>query len=216
MFYNNGIVFALLYFDGLSIGWKLSNELLQKVYPTKSELIHSLAFAYGYILFNTVIGIPINWYSQFVIEQTHGFNKQTYGTFISDIFKTLFLWFVLGMPFLAGFLKVVFWAGKDFAFYLYSFVFVCQIFFLLLFPTFIQPLFNKFTPLEEGSLKKKIEALAKSLKFPLTKLFVVDGSKRSSHSNAYFFGFFNNKRIVLFDTLIEKASEEEIVAVLGI
>lgn len=86
---------------------------------------------------------------------------------------------------------------------------------MMIFPSFIQPLFNKFTPLEDGSLKKKIDALAVRLEFPLKKLFVVDGSKRSSHSNAYFFGFFNNKRIVIFDTLIEKSSEEEVVAVLA-
>ena len=77
------------------------------------------------------------------------------------------------------------------------------------------PLFNKFTPLEEGVLRTRIEALASSLAFPLTKLFVCDGSKRSSHSNAYFFGFFNSKRIVLFDTLLEQATNDEIVAILG-
>jgi STE24 endopeptidase len=90
-----------------------------------------------------------------------------------------------------------------------------QMFFMMIFPTFIQPLFNKFTPLPEGSLRKKIEALAKRLKFPLYKLFVVDGSKRSAHSNAYFFGFFNNKRIVIYDTLINTSTEEEVVAVLA-
>ena len=86
---------------------------------------------------------------------------------------------------------------------------------ITIFPTFIQPLFNKFTPLEEGSLKTKIEALAARISFPLTKLFVVDGSKRSSHSNAYFYGFFKNKRIVLFDTLLKDATEDEILAVLA-
>lgn len=86
---------------------------------------------------------------------------------------------------------------------------------MMIFPSFIQPLFNKFTPLPEGSLRKKIEALAIRLKFPLKKLFVVDGSKRSSHSNAYFFGFFNNKRIVIYDTLIEQSTEDEVVAVLA-
>lgn len=90
-----------------------------------------------------------------------------------------------------------------------------QLFFVMIFPTFIQPLFNKFTPLPKGSLRTKIEALAAKLKFPLKKLFVVDGSKRSSHSNAYFYGFFNNKRIVIFDTLIDQSTEEEVVAVLA-
>ncbi|KAJ9081521.1 zinc metalloprotease [Entomophthora muscae] len=86
---------------------------------------------------------------------------------------------------------------------------------ITIFPTFIQPLFNKFSPLEDGPLKDQIEALAKSVEFPLTKLYVIDGSKRSSHSNAYFFGLFKNKRIVLFDTLLDDSTQEEILAILG-
>lgn len=90
-----------------------------------------------------------------------------------------------------------------------------QLVMITIFPTFIQPLFNKFSPLEDGPLKDQIEALAKSVEFPLTKLYVIDGSKRSSHSNAYFFGLFKNKRIVLFDTLLEDSTHEEILAILG-
>ncbi len=86
---------------------------------------------------------------------------------------------------------------------------------ITIYPTLIQPLFNTFTPLGDGSLKKKIEALATKVSFPLTKVFVIDGSRRSSHSNAYFYGFFKNKRIVLFDTLIEQTNEEEICGVLA-
>ena len=85
-----------------------------------------------------------------------------------------------------------------------------QLFMLTVFPTVIQPLFNKYTPLEEGALREAIEALAASQKFPLKKLFVVDGSTRSAHSNAYMYGFFNNKRIVLYDTLVEHASQEQV------
>lgn len=86
---------------------------------------------------------------------------------------------------------------------------------ILIYPTFIQPLFNKFTPLPEGSLKTKIDALAARINFPLKKIFVIDGSKRSAHSNAYFFGFFKNKRIVLYDTLLETSEEDEVCGVLG-
>ena len=82
-------------------------------------------------------------------------------------------------------------------------------------PTFIMPLFNKYEPLPDGSLKDQINSLADKIKFPLTKLFVVDGSKRSGHSNAYMFGFRNNKRIVLYDTLISQVTEEELCAILG-
>jgi STE24 endopeptidase len=86
---------------------------------------------------------------------------------------------------------------------------------ITIYPTWIQPLFNKFTPLPEGQLRTKIEALAARIQFPLTKLYVIDGSRRSNHSNAYFFGFYKNKRIVLFDTLLEHSTEEEVCAVLG-
>jgi STE24 endopeptidase len=158
----------------------------------------------------------------FIVEQKHGFNKLTLGnnwpyagTFTADIFKTLFLILILGMPALAAFLKIIQWAGDSFTFYVFIFMVCFQAFFLLIFPVFIQPFFNNFTPLEDGSLKTKIDQLASKLDFPLKKIFVVDGSRRSNHSNAYFFGFFNNKRIVLFDTLIEKNTEDEIVAVLA-
>ena len=90
-----------------------------------------------------------------------------------------------------------------------------QLIMVSLYPTFIQPLFNKFEPLPEGELRTMIEALASRIHFPLTKLFVVDGSKRSGHSNAYFYGFFKNKRIVLFDTLLDHSDNDEICAVLG-
>ncbi|KAH9271840.1 hypothetical protein BASA83_005942 [Batrachochytrium salamandrivorans] len=86
---------------------------------------------------------------------------------------------------------------------------------MIAYPTFIQPLFNKFDSLPDGELKVKIDALAKSVEFPLTKVFVVDGSKRSSHSNAYFFGLFKNKRIVIFDTLLEQATHNEVLAILA-
>jgi STE24 endopeptidase len=86
---------------------------------------------------------------------------------------------------------------------------------ITIYPTVIQPLFNKLTPLEDGELKSQIEALASRINFPLKKLFVIDGSKRSSHSNAYFFGFGKNKRIVLFDTLLDHSTQEEVCAVLG-
>jgi STE24 endopeptidase len=164
---------------------------------------------------NNVLNIPLSLYSTFVVEAKHGMNKTTIGTFITDQITMLALTLGLGMPVLAGFLWTVQWAGEDFAFYVWLFMVGFQIFFIIIFPTVIQPLFNKFTPLADGSLKTKINALAARLKFPLKKLYVVDGSKRSAHSNAYFFGFFNHKRIVIYDTLIEKSSEEEVVAVLA-
>ena len=95
------------------------------------------------------------------------------------------------------------------------FSFLFQIFILAIYPSVIQPMFNTFTNLPENSLKEKIELLAKRIEFPLQKIFVIDGSKRSSHSNAYFFGFWKNKRIVLFDTILTQCNEEEILAIVG-
>ncbi|KAH3898841.1 M48 family metallopeptidase SCDLUD_005179 [Saccharomycodes ludwigii] len=104
----------------------------------------------------------------------------------------------------------------NFIYYIMGFIAILQVLMILLVPTVILPLFNKFTPLEDGELKTKIEDLARKLKFPLDKIFVVDGSKRSSHSNAYFTGLpFFKQRIVIFDTLIEQSSVDEVVAVLG-
>jgi STE24 endopeptidase len=129
--------------------------------------------------------------------------------------KTIALCGVIGGPVLAGFLYIIDWAGESFFFYVWAFMCGFTLFINTIFPTLIQPLFNTFKSLEEGELKNKINALAKKISFPLSKIFVIDGSKRSSHSNAYFYGLWNDKRIVIFDTLLEHSSHEEIIAVLG-
>ncbi|KAJ3359514.1 CAAX prenyl protease 1 [Kappamyces sp. JEL0680] len=212
-----GQIVAAIHYDFFPYLWRESRVALATFASvTKpSEIVHSIAFASILILINTVFNIPLSLYSTFVVEARHNMNKTTIGTFVTDQITTLLLVLGIGMPVLAGFLAVVQWAGDDFAFYVWSFMVVFQLFFMMIFPSFIQPLFNKFTPLADGSLRTKIEALAKRLKFPLKKLFVVDGSKRSAHSNAYFYGFFNNKRIVIYDTLIDNSTEEEVVAVLA-
>merc|ERR1712179_616253 len=101
--------------------------------------------------------------------------------------------------------KIIQWGGTYFFVYLWGFVTVFSLFMLIVYPEFIAPLFDKYTPLPEGELRTEIEQLAASIEFPLYKLFVVEGSKRSSHSNAYFYGFFKFKRIVLFDALLEES-----------
>lgn len=151
-----------------------------------------------------------------MIEQRHGFNNQTFGLYVVDLIKTYILTGVIGLPLISGMLWVIKSTGDQFYFYLWLFMLIFQLIMLTIYPTLIQPLFNKVEPLSDGELKQKIESLAKSLNFPLSKLYVIDGSKRSNHSNAYFYGFFNNKRIVLFDTLISQMdSDEQILAVLG-
>lgn len=121
----------------------------------------------------------------------------------------------LGSPVLAGFLKIVSYFGGNFFYYLWLFILGVQTFLVTVYPIFILPMFNKLTPLEDGKLKSEIEALATRLNFPLKHLYVIDGSKRSAHSNAYFYGLPWSKQIVIYDTLIEKSEISEVVAVLA-
>lgn len=164
---------------------------------------------------DTLISLPFSLYHTFVLEQKHGFNKQTVGLFVLDFIKSTLLGLVLGPPIVAGFTWILQRTSAYMPLYLWAFFFGLQIFFMTIYPIFIAPLFNKFSPLEQGTLRSAIEELAGSLKFPLTKLFVVDGSTRSAHSNAYMYGFFKNKRIVLYDTLIDQCKENQVVAVLA-
>lgn len=194
--------------------WNYSGELCIKYLKNRSEIYQSLIYLGFMILIGKLQSLPFELYSTFVIERKHGFNKQTLGLFVSDMIKGFLLQAILGSPFVAAFIWVVRRFGDNFYLAVWLLVFSFQMFIMLIFPTFIQPLFNKFESLPEGSLRTKIEALARKLSFPLSQIFVMDGSKRSSHSNAYFFGFFT-KRIVLFDTLIQQNSEDEICAVLG-
>jgi len=135
--------------------------------------------------------------------------------FVTDKIKSLLLTFVIGGPFMALLLKIIKWGGEFFYLYVWAFMFVFSVFMMTIVPIVIMPLFNKYEPLPDGDLKDKIYKVAGSLDFPLTKLFVMDGSKRSSHSNAFMFGWFSNKRIVLFDTLLEQVRDDEILAILG-
>ena len=194
--------------------WTCSGDLAIKYLGNRSEISQSLIFLGVNVVIGKIQSLPFEIYMTFVIEKRHGFNKQTVGLFFSDMVKSLILQAVLGGPFVAAFIWVVRRFGDNFYLAVWLLVFTFQMFMMLIFPTFIQPLFNKFESLPAGSLRTKIEELARKLSFPLSQVFVMDGSKRSSHSNAYFFGFFT-KRIVLFDTLIQQNSEDELCAVLG-
>jgi STE24 endopeptidase len=200
----------------LPLAWDKSGELLHKFMGTEGEIAQSLVFVTLTTLVSTVIGLPWSLYSNFVIEERHGFNKQTLILFLTDQLKGLAVGAVIGVPLIAGFLKIIHWAGDSFVWYVWTFMMVVQISLVILFPILIQPLFNKFSDLPSGDLRDKIVELAKKVGYPSKKLFVVDGSKRSSHSNAYATGFFERfKRIVIFDTLIEQSTTEEVCAVVG-
>jgi len=137
----------------------------------------------------------------------------TYGLYFSDMLKSELLSMAFMGPLIPGLIKLIRWGGSRFHLYVWAATQSLTFAFMWIYPNFIQPLFNKFEPLKDEELKLKIEDLAKEEEFPLTNLFQVDGSKRSAHSNAYFFGFWKNKRIVIYDTLLT-LSHEQILAVL--
>jgi STE24 endopeptidase len=204
------IVFLLLGF--LPYMWDKAAAIVGK---DSSEIRISLMFLVLVTLVGMVTSLPFELYSTFRIEKKHGFNKQTIGLFFSDKVKSLLLSFLIGGPFTALLLKIIHWGGEYFYLYVWAFLFVFSVIMMTVYPVLIMPLFNKYEPLPDGKLKESIYALADRLKYPLTKLFVMDGSKRSSHSNAFIIGFGRNKRIVLFDTLLQQVKDKEILGILG-
>ena len=167
------------------------------------------------ILARSAISLPFSIYSTFAIEERYGFNKTTPKTFILDLIKGTALGIVIGGAVLAGVLYFFEYSGPYAWLYCWIAVTLFSLVMQFIAPTWIMPLFNKFTPLEEGDLRSAIMDYARSVKYPLENLFVMDGSKRSSKSNAFFTGFGKHKRIALFDTLIENQTVPEIVAVLA-
>jgi STE24 endopeptidase len=167
------------------------------------------------ILVRSILSLPFSIYATFVIEERFGFNKTTVKTFITDILKGLLLGVILGAPLLFGILALFEYAGEYAWLYCWMAATIFVLFVQFIAPTWIMPLFNKFTPLETGELKEAILSYAQSVKFSLRDVYVMDGSKRSSKSNAFFTGFGKNKRIALFDTLIPKHTIPELVSVLA-
>ena len=208
---------AFIHFDVLPKMWSWAGDLLLRFAPAgfRGEISQSIVFVLAFVLLNQALSLPSSLYHTFVLEERYGFNKQTPKIFAMDIVKSNLLTFVLAPPILSGFLAIIQRTGNQFFFYLWAFAAGLQVFMITIYPIAILPLFNKLSPLEEGELKDKVEALAKRLEFPLHELYVIDGSKRSAHSNAYFFGLPWKKHIVIYDTLIEKSEASEVTAVLA-
>lgn len=208
---------AFLMLGFLPFAWDLSCQLGEQFFGWSQgeEIKISLIFLFVTSIVGTITSLPFEIYSTFQIERKHGFNKMTPELFVSDKIKSLLLTFAIGGPFVSLLLYIIKVGGEYFYLYVWAFMFCFSVFMMTIVPVFIMPLFNKYEPLEDGDLKKRIFELAASLKYPLTKLFIMDGSKRSAHSNAFMFGFGNNKRIVLFDTLMEQVHDDEILAILG-
>ena len=218
-FIKNLFELSLIYFNFYPIEFDYSKKLCTYV-----PLIHfNPENEYGPLFMLTIlelireeiISIPFEIYETFVLEEKFGFNKTTKSTFIKDQIKTTLLYMIFIPPLLDLLVYILIKGGKYFYIFTEIFFIIIVFIFLWIYPNFIQPLFNKFKDLEDGELKESIFNLAKRLDYPLKKIYEMDASERSSHSNAYLFGFWKNKRIVLFDTLIKNLDIKEIVGVLG-
>ena len=201
------IVFLLL--DGFAYVDQLARSF------TDHSLLISLSFFGVIFIANDLISIPFDLYATFVIEEKYGFNKMTGKTFITDKLKGYLLTIIIGGGILA--LLILFYQEVQDDFWWYAWILI-SLFSLLMnmfYARLIVPLFNKQTPLEEGDLKEKIQEFAQKNGFQLKNVYVIDGSKRSTKANAYFSGFGREKRITLYDTLINDLENEEIVAVLA-
>lgn len=212
-----GIVLDSLVLLALTLGGGVQwlHDLSASQLAGFSPLWQGMGLILGLMLLSGLIDLPLSLYGQFVIEEKFGFNRMTIGLFFADLFKQALLSLLLGGPLILAVLWLM--AGMGERWWLYAWLFWCAFNLLLLFiyPTWIAPLFNKFSPLEDGALKTRIEALLQRCGFASNGLFVMDGSKRSSHGNAYFTGLGKAKRIVFFDTLISRLQAEQIEAVLA-
>ncbi len=163
----------------------------------------------------SIPGLPFDWWDQFRLEQKYGFNKSTPGLWIVDKLKGAALGVVIGFPLIWALLLLVKWMGGTWWLWGFALLFGFQLLMLVLYPKLILPLFNKLTPLPEGELRDRLMALGERTGFRAKTIEVIDGSKRSGHSNAYFTGFGRFRRIVLFDTLIAQLTPPELEAVLA-
>ncbi|PIE75196.1 MAG: peptidase M48 [Deltaproteobacteria bacterium] len=167
------------------------------------------------VISKAILELPFSYYSTFVIEEKFGFNKTDLKLYITDKIKVFFLSAIIGIPLISVILLFFKYTGPFSWIWCWAGVGFFMIILQIVFPVWIMPLFNKFTPLEDGELKNRVMSFAKENNFPIENVFVMDGSKRSGKSNAFFTGFGKNKRLVLFDTIIEKHSTDEIIAILA-
>ncbi len=203
------LTLGFIIFDGFALVDQFARSF------SDNSILVALIFFGVIMLGSDILMTPFSWYSTFVIEEKYGFNKTTKKTFLLDKLKGLAMTAIMG----GGILALIVWfyqvAGDNFWWYAWILIAIFSVFMNMFYAKLIVPLFNKQTPLEEGSLRAKIEDYAKSVGFKLDNIFVIDGSKRSTKANAYFSGFGSEKRITLYDTLVNDLEEEEIVAVLA-
>ncbi len=206
-----GVIFLLILTlgGGISLAFKLWSSF------DLSPMITDLGAVFTVMIVMTIFEIPTSLYQTFVIEEKYGFNKSTIQQFFKDQAISLALVLAIGMPVMAMILWVMDSIGSLWWLAAWAILMGFSLLMSWLFPTIIAPLFNKFTPMEEGSLKSRIQGLLTRCGFSSDGIFIMDGSKRSGHGNAYFTGMGKNKRIVFYDTLVDSLEDEELEAVLA-
>lgn len=205
---------ALLAVLTLGGGLQWIDDSWRNILPAQ-EIIRGALVIVSAMLVSSFIDLPFDYYKTFVVDEKFGFNKMTPAMFVSDLIKHSLVGIALGAPILFAALWLMQGAGQYWWLYLWLVWSVFNLLMLAVYPTFIAPLFNKFVPLKDENLKQRIEALLSKCGFKSQGLFVMDGSARSSHGNAYFTGFGASKRVVFFDTLLERLNADEIEAVLA-
>jgi STE24 endopeptidase len=200
----------------LTLGGALQwlSDLWQRVFALES-LWHGAALILSMLVIKGALGLPLNLYRIFVIEERFGFNRMTWKLFVTDLVKGLAVGMVLGVPLLFAVLWLMLAAGTFWWLYVWLVLVVYSLFLQMIYPAVVMPLFNKFSRLDDPALAGRIERLLSRTGFRSRGLFVMDGSKRSSHGNAFFAGFGAAKRIVLFDTLVSRLQPAEVEAVLA-
>jgi STE24 endopeptidase len=204
------------------LGWTLlgglgllNTLLLNHVHPVAGDLGYQLALLAAFVLIGSAIELPLDWYSTFRIEQKFGFNRMSLGLWLADLAKGSLVGALIGLPLAAGILWIMGHSGGLWWLYAWAAWVAFNLVLLVLYPTVIAPLFNKFEPLPDEALKRRVQALMQRCGFAAKGLFVMDGSRRSAHANAYFTGLGAAKRVVFFDTLLQRLSPGEVEAVLA-
>ncbi|WP_426100872.1 M48 family metallopeptidase [Massilia sp. TSP1-1-2] len=209
LFVSSAVLIGFTLLGGLQ--W-LSMTLLPL---TGAGMTYQLALLAAFALVSGLLDLPFDYYRQFMLEQRFGFNKMSVGLWLADMAKGVALGALIGLPLVWVVLTLMDKTGPLWWLYAWLVWSGFQLLLMVLYPTVLAPLFNQFTPLQDASLQARIEALMQRVGFASKGLFVMDGSKRSAHGNAYFSGFGANKRIVFFDTLLARLAPQEIEAVLA-
>ena len=212
-FITSGISFLLSLVMLVSGGFGWLDSLLRPHF--QSEIVLALAYFAVLMLASDILTLPFQWYSVFVIEEKYGFNKTTVKTFITDKLKGYLLAAIIGGGLLSALIYLIETIGPNFWIWFSIIAALFVLFVNMFYTSLILPMFNKLTALPDGELKTAIERFAKKVNFPLDNIFVIDGSKRSRKANAFFSGIGRKKKIVLYDTLIENHTTDELVAVLA-